>query len=159
MARRFFETTAPPRSSVDLRRGYFPRAVFFFGFGFLVLPVLAGAASFFGRFGDTGSLLPWLAVGCLRVRIRSEAPAPSRPAGRSARRYRSASPPCQSTEPSRPRPETAIVNGCCKRARPAKVARRCLPLSLSRATAVSRLSQQRTCQERGSASADQATPS
>ena len=38
----------------------------FFGFGFLVLPVLPGAASFFGRFGDTGSLLPW-------VRIRSEA--------------------------------------------------------------------------------------
>ncbi len=97
--------------------GYFPRAVFFFGFGFLVLPVLPGAASFFGRFGDTGSLLPWLAVpGCLRARIRSETP--SRPAGRSARKYRSASPPCQSTEPSRPRPETAMVNGCCKRARP-----------------------------------------
>src|SRR6266508_2662816 len=105
-------------------RGYFPRAVFFFGF---VLLVLAGAASFFGRFGDTGSLLPWLAVlQCLRVRIRSDAP--SRPAGLSARRYRSASPACQSTEPSRPRPETAMVNGCCKRARPAKVARRCVPL-------------------------------
>jgi len=55
-----------PRS-VDPSRGYFPRAVFFFGFGFLVLPVLPGPASFFGRFGDTGSLLPWLAVpGCLR---------------------------------------------------------------------------------------------
>src|SRR6266508_3201952 len=139
-------------------RGYFPRAVFFFGFGLLVLPVLAGAASFFGRFGDTGSLLPWLAVlQCLRVRIRSDAP--SRPAGLSARRYRSASPACQSTEPSRPRPETAMVNGCCKRARPAKVARRCVPLSLSRATAASRLSQQTTRQEKGSASADQATPS
>jgi hypothetical protein len=146
------------RQTEKLSRGYFPRAVFFLGLGFLVLPVSAGAASFFGRFGDTGSLLPWLAVpGCLRARIRSEAP--SRPAGRSARRYRSASPPCQSTEPSRPRPETAIVNGCCKRARPAKVARRCIPLSLSRATAASRLSQQTTCQEKGSASADQATPS
>src|SRR6266511_6121951 len=77
-------------------RGYFPRAVFFFGFGLLVLPVLAGAASFFGRFGDTCSLLAWLAVlGCLRVRIRSEAP--SGPAGRSGRRYRSSSPACQST--------------------------------------------------------------
>jgi hypothetical protein len=138
--------------------GYFPRAVFFFGFGFLVLPVLPGAAAFFGRFGDTGSLLAWLAVlQRLRVRIRSEAP--SRPAGRAARRYRSASPRCQSTEPSRPSPETAIVNGCCKRARPAKVARRCVPVSLSRATAASRPSQQTTRQERGSASADQATPS
>ena len=143
------------RRSVDPSRGYFPRAVFFFGFG---LPVLPGAASFFGRFGDTGSLLPWLAVlRCLRVRIRSEMP--SRPAGRPARRYRSASPPCQSTEPSRPRPETAIVNGCCKRARPANVARWCVPLSLSRATAAPRLSQQTTCQERGSASTDQATRS
>ncbi len=146
------------RRSVEPSRGYFPRAVFFFGFGFLVLPVVPADGSFFGRFGDTGSLLPWLAVlGCLRVRIRSEAP--SRPAGPSARRYRSASPACQSTEPSRPSPETAMVNGCCKRARPAKVARRCVPLSLSRATAASWLSQQTTCQERGSASADQATPS
>jgi hypothetical protein len=145
------------RRSGDPSRGYFPRAVFFFGFGFLILPVLPGAVSFFGRFGDTGCLLPWLAVlRCLRVRIRSETP--SRPAGRAARRYRSASPACQSTEPSRPRPETAIVNGCCKRARPAKVARRCVPVSLSRATAASRLSQQTTCQERGSASADQVTP-
>jgi len=102
-------------------RGYFPRAVFFFGFGFRVLPALPGAGSFFGRFGDTGSLLPWLAVPrWLRARVRPEAP--GRLAGRSARRYRSASPACQSTEPSRPRPETAIVNGCCKRARPAKVA-------------------------------------
>jgi hypothetical protein len=41
---------------VDPSRGYFPRAVFFFGFGLLVLPVLPGAASFLGRFGDTGSL-------------------------------------------------------------------------------------------------------
>src|SRR6266540_996463 len=107
----------PDSALDDPSRGYFPRAVFFFGFGLLVLPVLAGAASFFGRFGDTGSLLPWLAVlQCLRVRIRSDAP--SRPAGLSARRYRSASPACQSTEPSRPRPETAMVNGCCKRARP-----------------------------------------
>jgi len=103
------------------------------------------------------SFLGWALLQCLRVRARSEAP--SRPAGRSARRYRSASPPCQSTEPSRPRPETAMVNGCCKRARPAKVARRCGPLSLSRATAASRLSQQTTRQEKGSASADQATPS
>jgi protein-tyrosine phosphatase len=55
----------------------------FFGFGFFVLPILPGAASFFGRFGDTASLLPWLSVlRCLRVRIRSEAP--SRPAGRPA---------------------------------------------------------------------------
>jgi hypothetical protein len=62
--------------SLDLSRGYFPRAVFFFGLGFLVLPDLPCAASFFGRFGDTGSLLPWLAVpGCLLVRIPSEAPA------------------------------------------------------------------------------------
>jgi hypothetical protein len=143
---------------VDPSRGYFPRAVFFFGFGFLVLPVLPGAASFLGRFGDTGSLLPWLAVfGCLRVRIRSEDA--SGPVGRSGRRYRSARPACQSTEPSRPRPETAIVNGCCSGARPAKVARRCVPPSLSRATGASRLSQQTTRQERGSASADQATPS
>ena len=142
-----------------LSRGYFPRAVFFFGFGFgFGLPVLPGAASFFGRFGDTCSLLPWLAVlRCLRVQIRPEAPC--RPAGRSAPKYRSASPPCQSTEPSRPRPETAIVNGCCNRARPAKVARRCVPASLSRATAASQLSQQTTCQEIGSASTDQATPS
>jgi hypothetical protein len=146
------------RRSGEPSRGYFPRAVFFFGSGFLVLPVLPGAASFFGRFGDTGSLLPGLAVpGCLGARIRSEAP--SRPAGRSARKYRSASPPCQSTEPSRPRPETAIVNGCCKRTRPAKVARRCLPLSSSRATAASQLSQQTARQEKGSASTDQATPS
>jgi hypothetical protein len=146
------------RRSVDPSRGYFPREVFFFGFGLLVLPVLAGAKSFFGRFGDTGSLLAWLAVfGWLRVRIRSEAP--SGPAGRSGRRYRSASPACQSTERSCPRPETAIVNGCCRRARPAKVARRCVPASLSRATVASRLSQQTTCQERGSVSADQATPS
>jgi hypothetical protein len=120
--------------------------------------VLLGAASFFGTFGDTAFLPHCLALlWCLRVRIRSEAP--SCPAGRPARRCRSASPPCQSTEPSRPRPETAIVNGCCKRARPAKVARRCVPLSLSRATATSRPSQQTTCQESGSASADQATPS
>jgi hypothetical protein len=28
---------------VEPSRGYFPRAVFFFGFGFLVLPVLPGA--------------------------------------------------------------------------------------------------------------------
>jgi hypothetical protein len=146
------------RQTARLSRGYFPRAVFFFGLGFPVLPVLPGAASFFGRFGDTCSLLPWLVVlQCLRVRIRSEAP--SRPAGRSARRCRSASPACQSTEPSPPRPETAMVNGCCNRARPAKVARRCGPLSLSRATAASRLSQQTTRQKRGSASADQATPS
>jgi hypothetical protein len=70
---------------VDFGRGYFPRAVFFFGFGLLVLPDLPGGGSFFGRFGDTGSLLPWLAVLCWsRVRIRSEAP--SRPAERSARR-------------------------------------------------------------------------
>jgi hypothetical protein len=138
-----------PASAVGPGRGYFPRAVFFFGFGFGVLPVLPGAASFFGLFGDTGSLLPW-------VGIRSEAP--SRPAGPPARRYRSASPPCQSTEPSRPRPETAIVNGCRKRARPAKVARRCVPASLSRATAAPRLSQQTTRQEKGSAAANQATP-
>ncbi len=60
----------------DASRCYFPRAVFFFGFGFLVLPVLPGAASFFGRFGDTGSLLPWLDVPrCPLVRIRSETPA------------------------------------------------------------------------------------
>jgi CspA family cold shock protein len=150
--------TLGTRRSGEPSRGYFPRAVFFFGLGFLVLPVLPCAASFFGRFGDTGSLLAWLAVlSCLRVPIRSEAP--SRPAGRSARRYRSASPACQSTEPSRPRPESAIVNGCCRRARPAKVARRCVPVSLSRATAASRLSQQTTFQERESASADQATPS
>jgi hypothetical protein len=38
---------------VDFGRGYFPRAVFFFGFGLLVLPDLPGAGSFFGRFGDT----------------------------------------------------------------------------------------------------------
>src|SRR5207302_6856125 len=114
---------APPwtRGSVDPSRGYFPRAVFFFGF--LVLPVLPGAASFFGRFGDTANLLPWLAV-LQRLRVRVRSGAPSRPAGRPARRCRSASPPCQSTEPSRPRPETAIVNGCCKRARPTNVARR-----------------------------------
>ena len=73
------------RQTTRLSRDYFPRAVFFFGLGFPVLPVLPGAASFFGRFGDTCSLLPWLVVlQCLRVRIRSEAP--SRPAGRSARR-------------------------------------------------------------------------
>ncbi len=60
----------------DASRCYFPRAVFFFGFGFLVLPVLPGAASFFGRFGGTGSLLPWLDVPrCPLVRIRSETPA------------------------------------------------------------------------------------
>src|SRR6266516_8120460 len=146
------------RRSVDPSRGYFPRAVFFFGFGFLVLPVLPGAGSFFGRFGDTDSLLPWLAMlAACTFAIRSTASA--RPAGRSARRYRSASPACQSTEPSPPRPETAIVNGCRNRARPAKVARRCLPLSLSRATAASRRSQQTTCQQNGSASTDQATPS
>src|SRR5207248_11619406 len=41
-------------------RGYFPRAVFFFGFGFLALPVLPGAGSFFGRFGDIGpSFFGW----------------------------------------------------------------------------------------------------
>jgi hypothetical protein len=137
-----------------LSRGYFPRDVFFFGLGLLVLPVLPGAASFFGRFGDTDSLLPSLAI---RSRLRAAAPSP--PAGRSARRYRSASPAWQSTEPSHPRPETAIVNGCRKRARPAKVARRCVALSSSRATAVSRLSQQTTRQEKGSPAADQATPS
>jgi hypothetical protein len=60
------------RQTEKLSHRYFPRAVFFFGLGFLVLPVLPGAASFFGRFGDTGSLLPGLAVpGCPRVRIRS----------------------------------------------------------------------------------------
>jgi hypothetical protein len=52
------------RQMKKLSRGYFPRAVFFFGFGFLVFPVLPGAASFFGRFGDICSLLPWLAVPC-----------------------------------------------------------------------------------------------
>ena len=46
--------------SVDPSRGYFPRAVFFFGLGFLVLPVLAGVASFFGRFVTPApSLLGW----------------------------------------------------------------------------------------------------
>src|SRR6266852_1061978 len=54
-----------------LSRGYFPRAVFFFGLGFLVLPVLAGAASFFGRFGDTCSLLPWLGNTSVPARSRS----------------------------------------------------------------------------------------
>jgi hypothetical protein len=51
---------APTSNSlpVDFGRGYFPRAVFFFGFGLLVLPDSPGAGSFFGRFGDTGSLLP-----------------------------------------------------------------------------------------------------
>jgi hypothetical protein len=49
------------------------------------LPVLPGGGSFFGRFGDIGSLPGWLAVlWCLPVRIRSEAPC--RPAGRSGRR-------------------------------------------------------------------------
>ena len=55
------ETLCTPQwtwRSVNPSRGYFPRAVFFFGFGFFVLPVLPGAKSFFGRFGDTGSLLP-----------------------------------------------------------------------------------------------------
>jgi hypothetical protein len=50
------------RCSVDSGHGYFPRAVFFFGFGLLVLPDLPGGGSFFGRFGDTGSLFPWLAL-------------------------------------------------------------------------------------------------
>src|SRR5207247_9063237 len=136
--------SAPGRRS----RGYFPRSVFFFGFGFLVFPVLPEASSFFGRFGDTGSLLPVLAVlRCPLVRIRSETPV--RPAGRPGRRYRSARPACQSTEPSAPTPETAIVNGCRKRARPAKVARRCVPVGSKRATAASWLSQQSARAERG----------
>lgn len=50
------------RQTEKLSRGYFPRAVFFFGLGFLVLPVLAGAASFFGRFGDTGSRWPYFSA-------------------------------------------------------------------------------------------------
>ena len=94
-AGRSFRRSAAPRSSlrlptpdsppVDSGRGYFPRAVFFFGFGLLVLPDLSGAGSFFGRFGDTFSLLPWPALlWWLRVRIRSEAP--SRAAERSDRR-------------------------------------------------------------------------
>jgi hypothetical protein len=138
-------------------RGYFPRAVFFFFFGFAVFSVLPEVASFFGRFGDTGSLLLWLAV--LRCSlVCSRWAIPARPAaGRAARRYRSASPPCQSMEPFAATPETAIVNGCCKRERPAKVARRCVPVSLSRATVESRLSQQTTCQASGSSSDDQAT--
>ncbi len=145
-----------PNCATLCGRPYFPRAVFFFGFGFLVFPVLSAGASFFGRFGDTGSLLLGLTVlPCPRV--RSETPA--RPAEPPGERYRSASPACQSTEPSPPTPETAIVNGCCKRARPAKVARRCVPLSLSRATAASQPSQQTTCQESGSASADHSTRS
>ena len=49
----FVTRTSRPlsRQTEKLSRGYFPRAVFFFGFGFLVLPVLPvlpGAASFFG---------------------------------------------------------------------------------------------------------------
>jgi hypothetical protein len=68
----------PDLPPADSGRGYFPRAVFFFGFGLLALPDLPGAGSFFGRFGDTGSLLPWLAVfWWLRVRIRSESGSPS----------------------------------------------------------------------------------
>jgi hypothetical protein len=59
------------RQTEKLSRGYFPRAVFFCGFGFLVLPVLPGAASFFGRFGDTGSLLPWLALTSVPARSHS----------------------------------------------------------------------------------------
>ena len=156
----------PPRSPV--RRAtqplpqdpgsYFPRAVFFFGFGFLVLPVLLTGASFSGRFGDTDSLPPVLtAPPCPRARIRSETP--TRPAGPPADRNRSASPACQSTHPSAPRPETAIVNGCCRRARPAKVTRRCAPLSLSRATAAPWPSQQTTRQAEGSASAGHSTRS
>jgi hypothetical protein len=96
-------------------RGYFPRAVFFFFFGFAVFSVLPEVASFFGRFGDTGSLLLWLAV--LRCSlVCSRWAIPARPAaGRAARRYRSASPPCQSMEPFAATPETAIVNGCCNR--------------------------------------------
>ncbi len=37
------------RRRQELSRGYFPREVFFSGLGFLVLLVLSGAASFFGR--------------------------------------------------------------------------------------------------------------
>ena len=57
---------------------------------------LLGAASFFGRFVDTGSLPPWLTVlRCLDVRIRSELPRSSDLPSR----CRSASPPFQSTRP------------------------------------------------------------
>jgi hypothetical protein len=55
-------------------------------------------------------------------------------------------------------PDT-IVNGCRKRARRAKVARRCLPVSSSRATAASRPFQQTTRQQNGSARAVHSTRS
>jgi NAD(P)-dependent dehydrogenase (short-subunit alcohol dehydrogenase family) len=41
-------------------RRYFPREVFFFGFGFLVVPVVPGGGSFFGRLRSTTRLCPTL---------------------------------------------------------------------------------------------------
>src|SRR6266516_3520229 len=144
-------TRRPGRRS----RGYLPRAVFFFGFGFLVFPVLPGPRPFLVASVTPAPSFPgWQYFAARWFALARRLPL----AQRGDRKYRSASPACQSTEPSAPRPETAIVNGCCKPARPAKVARRCVPFSLSRATAASRLSQQTTRQESGSASADHSTP-
>jgi hypothetical protein len=80
--------------SADPSRGYFPRAVFFFGFGFPVLPVLPGAASFFGRFGDTGSLLP--------LAGRTWVPARSHSVGCSLSPSRAICPQIQIGEPTLP---------------------------------------------------------
>ncbi len=73
----FVTRTSRPlsRQTEKLSRGYFPRAVFFFGLGFLVLPVLAGAASFFGRFGDTcSSFLGWQYFGACAFRFGRRLP-------------------------------------------------------------------------------------
>jgi hypothetical protein len=64
------------RQMEKLSGGYFPRAVFFFGFGFgFGLPVLPGAASFFGRFGDTcSSFLGWQYFGACAFRFGRRLP-------------------------------------------------------------------------------------
>jgi hypothetical protein len=95
------------RRALAAIRRYLPRAVFFFGFGLLVLPVPPGAASFIARLGDAGPLIPWLDVG-RPARAVGDSDRPLEPPGD---RNKSASPACQSTEPSASRAETAIVNG------------------------------------------------
>ncbi len=64
-----------PNCATLCGRPYFPRAVFFFGFGFLVFPVLSAGASHAGN-GDRERLLQTSKTGEGRAPVRSAQPEP-----------------------------------------------------------------------------------
>lgn len=131
----------------ELRLGsgepYFPREVFFFGFG--LAADLAASGDFFVPF-FAAMAPPFLVTRGRRLSARSRRNDRCRAPADSVWRRSSSRPACQSTAPSSPIPETPIANGCESLARPATVARRCSAVSLSQATAASRLSQHVTRQ-------------